>query len=56
MKKMETIACMAMAGMIGIGCYALMNKNTKNKADKLINNILDKANDMTTNTSSNKKN
>lgn len=49
MKKMEMIACMAMAGMIGIGAYTLMNKNTKNKADKLLNNILDKANSMTSN-------
>ena len=56
MKKMETIACMAMAGMIGIGCYALMNKSTKNKADKLINNMLDKANSMTSNMMSNKEN
>ena len=47
MKKMEMLACMAMAGMIGIGTYAFMNKSTKNKADKLLNNILDKANDMT---------
>ena len=46
---MEMIACMAMAGMIGIGVYALMNKNTKNKADKLLNNILDKANNMASN-------
>ncbi len=47
MKKMEMMACMAMASMIGVGTYVLMNKNTKDKADKLLNNILDKANDMT---------
>lgn len=38
---------MMMAGLIGIGTYVLMNKQTKGKADKLINNLLDKANDMT---------
>ena len=48
MKKMEMIACMAMASMIGVGSYILMNKNTKDKADKLINNMLDKVNDMAT--------
>lgn len=49
MKKMGIICGMAMAGLIGIGTYTLMNKQTKGKADKLINNILDKANNMTTN-------
>lgn len=46
---MEMLACTMMAGAIGLGAYVLMNKNTKNKADKLLNNILDKANTMTTN-------
>ncbi len=45
MKKMAT--GMIMAGLIGLGAYTLMNKNTKQKADKLINNMLDKANTMT---------
>ena len=49
MKKIEAIGCMAMASMIGLGVYTLMNKNTKGKADKLINNFLDKANDMSNN-------
>ena len=49
MKKSGVLVGMAMAGLIGIGTYALVNKNTKGKADKLINNILDKANTMTTN-------
>jgi len=49
MKKMGIICGMVMAGLIGIGTYTLMNKQTKGKADKLINNILDKANDMTMN-------
>lgn len=40
---------MAMAGLIGVGTYVLVNKQTKGKADKLINNILDKANTMTNN-------
>mgnify|MGYP003571286287 CR=1 FL=1 len=49
MKKMGLIAGLSMAGLIGLGTYTLINKNTKNKADKLINNLLDKANDMTQN-------
>ncbi len=49
MKKMEMLACMGMASMIGVGTYILMNKNTKAKADKLLNNILDKANNITSN-------
>lgn len=47
MKKMEVIACMTVASAIGLGTYVLMNKNTKVKADRLINNVLDKANMMT---------
>ena len=49
MKKMGIICGMAMAGLIGLGTYTLVNKNTKNKADKLINNFLDKANTVTSN-------
>lgn len=44
MKKTGIICGMAMAGLIGVGTYVLVNKQTKNKADKLINNLLDKAN------------
>ncbi len=47
MKKMGIVCGMAMAGLIGVGTYTLMNKKTKNNADKLINNLLDKANTMT---------
>ncbi len=50
---MEMIACTLMAASIGLGAYTLMNKNTKNKADKLLNNILDKANAMTNNMNNN---
>ena len=32
------------AGVVGMATYALMNKKTKNNADKLINNVLDKVN------------
>lgn len=46
MKKMEVACGAIMAGLIGLGAYTLMNKNTKNKADKLINSMLDKANEM----------
>ena len=49
MKKMNMVMSVALAGMIGMGTYVLMNKNTKAKADKLINNMLDKANECTTN-------
>jgi len=49
MKKIGIICGMLVAGLIGVGTYALMNKQTKGKADKLINNLLDKANTMTSN-------
>ena len=49
MKKMGLLTGMAMAGLIGLGTYTLANRNTKNKADKLINNMLDKANNATNN-------
>lgn len=49
MKKYSLLMGMAMAGMIGMGTYVLVNKNTKNKADKLINNMLDKANNLASN-------
>ncbi len=47
MKKMSLIVPIALGGVMGMGAYILMNQNTKVKADKLINNLLDKANDMT---------
>ena len=46
MKKTGLVTGMFLAGLIGMGAYTLMNKNTKGKADKLINNLLDKANTM----------
>ena len=46
---MNMVMSIAMAGMIGMGTYVLMNKNTKAKADKLINNMLEKANNCTNN-------
>jgi len=49
MKKMNMVSSIALAGMIGVGTYILMNKNTKAKADKLINTMLDKANHCTEN-------
>lgn len=49
MKKTGFICGMAMASLIGVGTYILVNKQTKNKADKLINNLLDKANMATNN-------
>ena len=50
MNKMNYMAGILTAGLVGLGAYVLLNKNTKCKADKLINNFLDKANDMTNNT------
>ncbi len=50
MKKMGLVTGMVVAGMIGLGTYTLVNKRTKSKADRLINSVLDKANDVTTNT------
>ena len=47
MKKMNMAMSIALAGMIGMGAYIVMNKNIKDKADKLINNMLDKANACT---------
>ena len=41
--KSFTAGMMSMAG-IGIAAYTVMNKNTKSKADKMINNVLDKVN------------
>ena len=49
MKKMEMLACAMFIGAASLGAYTLMNKSTKNKADKLINNLLDKATDMSNN-------
>ena len=49
MKKTGLVCGMIVAGMIGAGTYILVNKQTKGKADKLINNLLDKANTMTNN-------
>ena len=49
MKKMGLVSGMVVAGLIGLGTYTLANRNTKNKADKLINNMLDKANNVTNN-------
>lgn len=49
MKKMNTLACLVFSSMVGMTTYVLLNKNTKQKADKLINTMLDKANDFTEN-------
>lgn len=49
MKKVSFLAGMATAGLVGITTYTLLNKNTKYKADRLINSFLDKANNMTNN-------
>ena len=48
MKKINMMS-IALASMALMGTYILMNKNTKAKADKLINNMLDKATECTSN-------
>ena len=49
MKKMNMISYALFFSMVGMTSYVLMNKNTKEKADRLINNMLDKANECTIN-------
>lgn len=46
MKKTLGIIGLTMLGTAGLTTYVLMNKNTKRNADKLINSMLDEANDM----------
>lgn len=45
MKKMACcITTMAVASMAGLAAYALMNKDTKKNADKLLNTMMEDAN------------
>lgn len=46
MKKMAGAIGLTLLGTAGLTAYVLMNKNTKHKADKLINSMLDEANNM----------
>ena len=46
MKKTLGVIGLTMLGTAGLTTYVLMNKNTKRNADKLINSMLDEANDM----------
>ena len=46
MKKTLGIIGLTMLTTAGFTTYVLMNKNTKRNADKLINSMLDEANDM----------
>ncbi len=41
MKKMMTCSLIAMAAGAGMMMYALNNKNTKNKATKVVNDAMD---------------
>ena len=44
MKKMVCcVTSVALAGMAGLAAYALMNKDTKKKADELLNTVMDDA-------------
>ncbi len=46
LKKMLIGACMGMASGAGLTAYLMMNKKTKRNADKLLNNMMDEANQM----------
>ncbi len=46
MKKMGYVGLMAAAGAIGLMTYSLMNKSTKNSANKLVNDMLNKTDQM----------
>ena len=46
MKKTLGIIGLTMLGTAGLTTYVLMNKSTKKNADRLINSMLDEANDM----------
>ena len=46
MKKTVGIIGLTMLTTAGLTTYVLMNKNTKKSADRLINSMLDEANDM----------
>ncbi len=46
MKKMLLGLGMGMAGGAGLTAYMMMNKKTKKNADKLLNNMMDEANQM----------
>ena len=44
MKKMVCcVTSVMVAGMAGLAAYALMNKDTKKKADELLNTMMDDA-------------
>ena len=49
MKKMMGIIGLTMITTAGLTTYVIMNKNTKKNADKLINSMLDEANNMVKN-------
>ena len=46
MKKTMGIVGLTMLGAASLTAYVLVNKNTKKNADKLINSMLDEANNM----------
>lgn len=46
MKKMMCcVASVAVASMAGLAAYTLMNKDTKRNADRLLNTMMEDAND-----------
>lgn len=46
MKKMMIASTVGMACGAGIAAYLLTNKNTKKKANKLLNTVMDEADQM----------
>ena len=49
MKKIMACSMIAMAAGAGMMAYALNNKNTRNKASRLVNNTMDMANNKINN-------
>ena len=46
MKKIGYIGLMAAAGAVGLMTYSLMNKTTSKNANKLVNDLLSKTDDI----------
>ena len=46
MKKMAYIGLLATAGTIGLISYSLMNKSTSKNANKLVNDMLSKTDEL----------
>lgn len=47
MKKVGLLMGLGMASVVSLGAYAFINKKTNKNATELLNNMLEKANDLT---------